>query len=193
MYYFIPTLVLMQCYGSIFHSKRMQAMRRATKSATNLSKYASQNGISTAPGASHNKMQNQDFSAESTNSSCQPNSIKPYSTAKLLFGSSLANPNKHLGILQLKVNFSAVQICTKCKCTKASLLRSKWCTIKARSQRAYINSIIFRIHDISFFRRATLVFWPTRPSWLIGNSITTWPDPWLHCHWALSSWWHRGH
>ena len=47
MYYFIPTLVLMQCYGSIFHSKRMQAMRRATKSATTTTtsnKYASMNG-----------------------------------------------------------------------------------------------------------------------------------------------------
>ena len=36
MFYFIPTLVLMQCYGSIFHSKRMQAMRRATKSVSNV-------------------------------------------------------------------------------------------------------------------------------------------------------------
>ena len=48
LFYFIPTLVLMQCYGSIFHSKRMQAMRRATKSISaklsNSSKYASMNG-----------------------------------------------------------------------------------------------------------------------------------------------------
>ena len=41
LFYFIPTLVLMQCYGSIFHSKRMQAMRRATKSVSNLNQHAS--------------------------------------------------------------------------------------------------------------------------------------------------------
>ena len=29
----------MQCYGSIFHSKRMQAMRRATKQNGSTSKY----------------------------------------------------------------------------------------------------------------------------------------------------------
>lgn len=39
LFYFIPTLVLMQCYGSIFHSKRMQAMRRATKQNGSTSKY----------------------------------------------------------------------------------------------------------------------------------------------------------
>ena len=47
LFYFIPTLVLMQCYGSIFHSKRMQAMRRAAKGATTKlsnSKCASMNG-----------------------------------------------------------------------------------------------------------------------------------------------------
>ena len=35
LFYFIPTLVLMHCYGNIFHSKHMQEMSRATKKATN--------------------------------------------------------------------------------------------------------------------------------------------------------------
>ena len=42
LFYFIPTLVLMLCYGNVFHSKHMQEMRRATKSVSN--NYALMNG-----------------------------------------------------------------------------------------------------------------------------------------------------
>ena len=42
LFYFIPTLVLMLCYGNVFHSKHMQEMRRAAKSVSN--NYALMNG-----------------------------------------------------------------------------------------------------------------------------------------------------
>lgn len=97
-------------------------MRRATKSATNLSKHASNNGIAqgtiffvvgifvrnlifmfcTAVGRIKHD------SAESTTNSNSDHqqireSIMMNSTAKLLFANSLTNPHKHLGILKLKV------------------------------------------------------------------------------------------
>lgn len=96
LFYFIPTLVLMQCYGSIFHSKRMQAMRRATKSASNLNQHSA------------NAVKEQDMDPKPGEMSTSDSSLalpKPISsTAKLLFATNglASNPAKHLGILNLK-------------------------------------------------------------------------------------------
>merc|ERR1712012_1201809 len=85
----------MQCYGSIFHSKRMQAMRRATKSVSNLNQHSS------------NAVEGQDAEVKPGEMSISDSSLalpKPMtSTAKLLFATNgLTNPEKHLGILNLK-------------------------------------------------------------------------------------------
>jgi hypothetical protein len=124
LFYFIPTLVLMYCYGSVFHSKHMQAMGRAVKSANNLSygpirkcrgiisiKFAKGQRprhllFSLLGGGTRHISGGNQGSQSTTNSSMTiptPHQTTTNSTARLLFMSSFANPEKHLKILRVKV------------------------------------------------------------------------------------------